>query len=1088
MIRFLYRAGSAEVRQKLIDSIREDLRAGDEALLLVPEQETVSVERHMLEALPPSAQLSFEVLNFSRLANRVFRTVGGLSYKTATPAVAALLMWRTVGSLTPFLKQYGATAARDSALCELMLRTEAQCKASCIPPEELLRVSEALPEGEPLREKLHDIGLTLSTFDMALGERFDDAADDLTRLADLLSGEAKGLFAKTHIYIDSFTDFTAQEMAVLRRLFAAAPSVTVTFPMENGKENGLHLATVADSHKRLLRMARELSLRVFTEEMPQRAPADALQYLSRHLFDMTAESAPLFMAESGKLSLCVCPSPFEEAACIAAEIGRLVRAGYRYRDIAVVVRETADWLGLLDAALEKEGIPYFLSEKTDVTTRPLVKLIIEALRIRLGNWREEDVIGYLKTGLCGVSSDDVNLFEEYANLWHPRGEKAYNGVSFTKNPDGYSTTVSTRGKRILEGANRVREVIVPPLTAFFARLDEAENATAQCHAICAFLEELHIREALKNEAERSLLNGERREAEELARLYGVTVDALEALSLALGDQKLSVAELADALKLIFARTDIGTIPTSADEVTVGSASMLRADHPKFVMIAGLCEGQFPRTVTDDGLLPDADRRKLAELGLELAADHAKLSSDELFFIHRAVSAPTEGLLLTYASAGTDGRAQTPSVAIDRVKKLFPTLKERVFAAENPLDRIYTPIGAMEALPLLNETVADSLLEHLKQWDEAAVARIRHPVVDPNASIPSHEAKEIFTGGHFSPTHLEKFASCRFAYYCSKVLKLREEPGDTLSAAEVGNFIHYVLEKAIDRAGRAAGTFGAQTPDMQKALVEEIAAEYRHRLSEFGELSPRTEALLRRLTALARLVIAGLFAELADSDFTPAFLELDLATIGQKPSIKIGDTVIPLSGKIDRVDFWQDKNGLAYLRVTDYKTGTREFSVRDIEQGFSMQMMIYLMALCRGHYPELSVRLGLPEDTVFHPAGISYLSSNVGTELTAGRRDEAKALQDASERLAHSGLTLCDPDVLTAISHSCDERVLGNEKKRLPEQGFELLFDKLSETICRIVDDMRSGDARALPHAASGSSPCNYCSFAPICRRAEKTSF
>ena len=307
----------------------------------------------------------------------------------------------------------------------------------------------------------------------------------------------------------------------------------------------------------------------------------------------------------------------------------------------------------------------------------------------------------------------------------------------------------------------------------------------------------------------------------------------------------------------------------------------------------------------------------------------------------------------------------------------------------------------------------------------------------------------------------------------------------MSAAEVGNFIHYVLEKAVDRA-KATADFAAHSAKAQRELVEEIAAEYRLRL---GDPTPRTDALLRRLTALARLVIAGLFAELADGDFSPAFLELDISTIGKRPSVQIGDITIPLSGKIDRVDFWQAPDGRSYLRVTDYKTGTKEFSMKDIQQGFSMQMLIYLMALCRGQYPELAARLDLPEGTVFHPAGISYLSSNVGTELTAGRRSAEDALRDASDRLAHSGLTLNDPEVMRAISRSQSERVLGNEKKRLSQVGFEEAFNELSATICRIVGEMKSGDATAEPHAGSGgSSPCNYCGFAPVCRKAEKSSF
>ena len=53
-----------------------DVRSGRRAFLIVPEQQTVDVERTIAGQLPPSAQLYIEALNFSRLANRVFRERG----------------------------------------------------------------------------------------------------------------------------------------------------------------------------------------------------------------------------------------------------------------------------------------------------------------------------------------------------------------------------------------------------------------------------------------------------------------------------------------------------------------------------------------------------------------------------------------------------------------------------------------------------------------------------------------------------------------------------------------------------------------------------------------------------------------------------------------------------------------------------------------------------------------------------------------------------------------------------------------------------------------------------------------------------
>ena len=69
--------GSGSGKTTLIEEkIKKDIESGRQVILLVPEQETVSAERRMLSLLPPSAQLSFEVLNFTRLANRVFRQCG----------------------------------------------------------------------------------------------------------------------------------------------------------------------------------------------------------------------------------------------------------------------------------------------------------------------------------------------------------------------------------------------------------------------------------------------------------------------------------------------------------------------------------------------------------------------------------------------------------------------------------------------------------------------------------------------------------------------------------------------------------------------------------------------------------------------------------------------------------------------------------------------------------------------------------------------------------------------------------------------------------------------------------------------------
>jgi ATP-dependent helicase/nuclease subunit B len=84
-----------------------------------------------------------------------------------------------------------------------------------------------------------------------------------------------------------------------------------------------------------------------------------------------------------------------------------------YGDIAVVMRDAESYRGILDAVLDRYGIPYFFSERTDLSSKPIFRMILSALRAVSHNYRKMDVLTLLKTGLCGIDLRDAAMFEEY---------------------------------------------------------------------------------------------------------------------------------------------------------------------------------------------------------------------------------------------------------------------------------------------------------------------------------------------------------------------------------------------------------------------------------------------------------------------------------------------------------------------------------------------------------------------------------------------------------------------------------------------------------------------------------------------------
>ena len=584
----------------------------------------------------------------------------------------------------------------------------------------------------------------------------------------------------------------------------------------------------------------------------------------------------------------------------------------------------------------------------------------------------------------------------------------------------------------------------------------------------------------------------------------MTVEALDAVSAALGEEKITAGEFSDALKLVFARTDIGVIPTSVDEVTIGSASMLRADHPRFVLVLGLNEGEFPRSVPDDGLICDEDKATLEQYGVHLSSTREERNSDEYFYVYRAFCAPGEGLYLSYNKSAAGGAAATPSLAVLRVKTLLRSpegeeLEPRRFEDEPPADSVYTPEAALDRLCEFAPDERAAVADLLQEANIPAAATLSRPVVERNATIaPSVAAEKVFKNRSLSPTQLESFATCQFAYYCDKILRLREEKSATLALTDTGTFLHYVLEKVVSEVMRMLDDGDFPAPDRYEAVAQELVTEvreaYRRDLeAASGPLTPRASALLDRLSILARLIVLNLLEEFADSDFRPVATELSLRKFSENCFIPLPSGAnLALAGTIDRVDLWRkpknEEKGVYkdeyYVRVVDYKTGRKKFSREEIKEGFSMQMILYLRALTQRAYPLLNQRLHLPPDTVLRHAGVSYFSSYLSSEVTAHRKDSAAALRDVRGNMERSGVTLSDEDLLRAASHSAKQKIVGNAKSQVGEADFAEMFRETDEALAALTDKMMRGEASAVPAKTGGSTPCKYCRYAAICRTAK----
>ncbi len=1096
MINFIYGAYGCGKTGKILDMLSADCNNGSHSFLIVPDQEALQFERLTLSVLPPKAQLNLEVLGFSRLYNRVCREYGGLSYSYITKPMRSLLMWKSLHTLSDLLESYNKNASADFSLSDDMLSAINEFKANGVSAVQLEIAGRHLPKDSPLAARLRDLSMIYSYFDDYIAEKYTDSADDLSRLYDCLC--ENDFFLGTNVYIDSFYSFTAVQHRIIEEMFKGASNVTITIPLAAPNTDDISTAGIRASEKKLIEAAMrygKASVSILKDN--KRALSPCLSYLSKNIWtlDANAKNAPNY---DGSIICECCENPYTEAEAVSAHILKLMRNGARAKDMVIIARDAEKYRGIIDTALKKSGIPYYMSQKSDLCSMPAVKLLLCALRIKKYNWRRRDVIAYIKTGLCGIDPHEANLFEEYINTWNIQGER-FSDAPWTMNPDGIVATISPRGEEILCAANKVREQIVNSLYKYFVLLDAAKNTAEMCKATYGYMVDINLEERLAEISKSSADRGDIKQARDFSVLYSTIVSLLAEIGEALCDEECETEEFIELLKHIFDKTEIGSIPTSIDEVTIGSAALLRASNPKYAFVIGLCEGEFPASVSDTGVFSTTDRQMLSSLGIELSGDIDTRSSDELMYVARAFSTASDKLFLFTHKAEISGTACFPSLAFNRVQKLFSSLYPHNYQISDLEYLIPAPKNAASLYRSLENSPKKEALKTALGKQIPEFEKLSQDTVNEECKISNQTVSEVIgTSLRLSPTSFEKYAKCPFNYFCSEVLGLRENASSQFRANNIGSFVHRILEILVKNAIPAPGEIPPDDETLLK-LANETVEDYIQKICPPSMIvSKRMKHLYDRLCGLSFLLVKNTVREFSKSEFRPAFFELRANGENGSPNplvFKLSNgTKLSFTGVIDRVDVYKKEDDV-YIRVVDYKTGEKLFSIDDIESGINLQMLLYLFTLCRTKSSSFKRAIGITNDKNPLPAGVIYLSTAIPTIDADDFCSSSSILSTAEDLLPRTGLLLDDEDILLAMNSDLDEKFLAGISRRSDStltgkaltsaEQFADIYNQIEHTVVKIADELQSGNADAHPYADGKDSPCQYCSLKPICRKTRK---
>ncbi|MDD6395930.1 MAG: exodeoxyribonuclease V subunit gamma [Firmicutes bacterium] len=1067
-------------RQKTAEIALSD----NKAALLVPEQFSFETERAMLNLLEPKYANDVEVFSFTRLASRVSRQTGGIAGKRLDDCGRAALINVAMGQVRDYLNLYAGKKKGQDFIAS-MLSAICEFKSCAITPEMLNDAASKASESA-LAQKLKELSLIYGAYNACLANVGSiDPLDDLSRLAQNL--EDVDYFGGVTVICDSFTCFTRQELAVVKKIIEQCDDFIITLCCDKSYSTASDGLNLFSSVHKTIELISEFDSDISYEYLGEhpRFSSRELAALESKVFRFSNRQP--YIEASENVTIYSAADKYEEAEFTAREIRRLVRENdMRWRDFAVICRSESEYQGQLIRALELQGIPYFCDKRTAINNSPIIRFALYALDIVNNKWRSEDIFRWVKTGMIDdFTMMEASALENYCFVWGITGNKWQK--EFTQSPYGYSDKEHENEREILEKINNSRKKIVDLLGDFEnAVKKDGVNGIDLSAAMYNLLDSSGAARCI----ERMIPKLSQEAAEEQGQIWNSLMNILDQLANILSETKVSVTEFTDLFTLMVGSCDVGQIPQSMDQVVFGAADRIRTANPKVVFVLGANDGVFPMAPKQSGVFTENERKELISMQIPLSGDMEESAVSEQFLAYTAITCASEKLYVTYSNV-CNGEALYSSEIVSELRMILPQCRNISSCGKASLDMIEgAEAGFLLASACVNDSTefSESLIEVYRNRTEYADKIKVVTQANEKSDLALHDKKNIYSlfgkNIKISASKAECFHNCKFMYFCKYGMQAVPRRRAELNPLEYGSVVHYVLEKLLKNHDVSLLSDSAQLNEKIAFYLEEYLKNV---MGGSDTKSARFLYLFRRLVETLSVLAIQLSEEFAKSLFRPGAFELPIDGINVQPlKIPLSDgTEISVGGKIDRVDVFRS-DGKSYVRVVDYKTGSKEFLLSDILAGLNMQMLIYLDIICG---EEASP--DTPE-----PAGVVYSPASIGK--VKGIRGETSFDMERREMLKKNGLIMDDSEIINAMEIGMEKKVDKKENANVKgtstfrssatyvanKKQFAEIRMYMRKLLKNMGESLHRGEIEASP-AKGIYDACAYCDYSVMCTAEQK---
>ncbi len=706
----------------------------------------------------------------------------------------------------------------------------------------------------------------------------------------------------------------------------------------------------------------------------------------------------------------------EEVDFVLNDISKKVLEGYNYDDFVIVSNNIDQYYPYFDLLF---NIPYNKEEKEGLLTSRFISIFNDILK---GSFTCDNFVSLLKLGICKIDDKMVDKLDNYVYSWDLENDNFY--APFTYNPNGNKGNLNEYDKNDLKELNDAKEGILTPIKYLLENVIHENDKLSILRFFYTYLNEEGIMDKLYEKDYEGASN---------------LVRALESINDYLNDYT-TIHEVLGLLNVFDLVNKSNRVLNNA--VLVCSLNDALYEDKKFVYLLDASIKSLETEFKASSLISYDDIKE--ENLIDLINNH----NDKTHFLLSKLL-DNKNVMITYHKLGIDLRLNDLSNLVSKLN-LVNYSNDKNYNV-NILKKEYA------------SKLSNNLIYEENIFNNINISH-KH---DLNKRISKESAKKLYGNEiNISPSSIESYAKCPFYHFCAYALRLKVKEKYIFDNRQLGTFVHYVLEQIIKN----------DLNEIDKDNLDYYVNKYsKNYLESNGKMvNEETKYVLKVLSKSTKEVIKNILNENDSSKFKPTYTEFKIGNneVIKPVEIKLNDSIIKLSGTIDRVDTYEDDDNY-YYRIIDYKTGKKEFKLDEVLLGLNLQMLLYLLAI-KENGSNLTNKKVIPSGLLYYPA----LLKEEKEPRFSNKKD--KSIKD---RLIMNGII--DKDRLDLYGDDVTDYVKITSRNAISDEylydskSLELIFNNVKNTLREISKKMLDGDIKIDPIGKDVDS-CKYCKFSSVC--------